>query len=262
MPESIGASGGNRAQRACRREKGAPIGAEIPPAVQRFRTDYRAAYLPRFYRGWLHFAFTTLGCLAVIGVAISRVHEVRWHQWLAIPLTFLLANAVEYLGHKNAMHKRVRGLSLVFRRHTLQHHHFYTHDAMAAESSRDFHMTLFPPVLLLFFLGAIAGPIAAALFVFVSANAGWLFLANAMGYFLAYEWLHFSYHLPPDSFVGRLWVVRVLRRHHTAHHDQALMGRWNFNITFPICDAILGTTHPSSRSPGGNGIEEGQHLRP
>jgi len=236
---------------------------ETPPDdVQRFREEYRSSHIGRFYRGWLHFSFTTLGCLLTIGFAISRIDDVLWHQWLTIPATFFLANAVEYAGHKNAMHRPVRGLTLVFRRHTLQHHHFYTHDAMAAESSRDFHMTLFPPVLLLFFLGAIAAPIGAALFLFVSANAGWLFLANAMGYFLLYEWLHFSYHLHPDSRVGRLWPVRVLRRHHTAHHDKALMGRWNFNITFPICDALLGTTHASSRSPTGNAIEEGQHLRP
>ncbi len=234
---------------------------QIPGEVRRFREEYRAAHIGGWYRGWAHFTFTTLGCLLAIGVSIARVHDIVWHQWLAIPLTFLFANAVEYAGHRYVMHLPRPGLGVVFRRHTLQHHHFYTHDAMAAESARDFHMTLFPPVLLLFFLGAIAAPIGAALFLFVSANAGWLFVANAMGYFLLYEWLHFSYHLPPDSLVGRFWLVRALRLHHAAHHDIGLMGRWNFNITFPICDALLRTTH-TSRSLPGNAIEERQHLRP
>lgn len=237
---------------------------EVPEEVVRFRKAYRATEIGRRYSGWGHFAFTTAGCLATIAFAVSQAHDVLWHQWLSIPLTFLLANGVEYAGHKLVMHRPRPGLGLVFRRHTLQHHHFYTHDAMAAESARDFHMTLFPPVLLLFFFGAIASPIGVFLFLVVSANAGWLFVATAMGYFLCYEWLHFSYHLKPESLVGRFWLVRILRRHHTAHHDLALMGRWNFNITFPIFDALLGTTHAAgaSRSPSGNAIEEGQHLRP
>lgn len=213
----------------------------IPESVQNFRAHYRASEIPARYRGWAHFAFTTTGSLAVIAFAATRVHGVLWHHWLTLPLTFVFANLVEYWGHKNVMHVPRPGLRLIHKRHTLQHHHFYTHDAMAAESPRDFKMTLFPPILLVFFLGAIAGPIGAALFLFVGENTGWLFVATAMGYFLAYEWLHFSYHLPPDSAIGRLRLVRVLRRHHTAHHDLARMGRANFNITFPIFDWVLGT---------------------
>ena len=219
-----------------------------PESVVKFREAYRASEISPRYRGWVHFAFTTTACLATIVFAATRVHDVLWHQWLTLPLTFVFANLVEYLGHRFVMHVPRPGLRLIHKRHTLQHHHFYTHDAMAAESARDFKMTLFPPVLLVFFLGAIAAPIGAALFLFVSANSGWLFLAMAMGYFLTYEWLHFSYHLHPDSTVGRFWLVRVLRRHHTAHHDLALMGRANFNITFPIFDAVLGTGAQGSRS--------------
>jgi sterol desaturase/sphingolipid hydroxylase (fatty acid hydroxylase superfamily) len=103
-------------------------------------------------------------------------------------------------------------------------------------------MVLFPPVMLFFFLGAIATPLAAVLFLCVSANTGWLFVVVAMGYFLTYEVLHFAYHLHPDSWVWRLPFMAALRRHHTRHHDLALMGRYNFNITFPICDRLFGTT--------------------
>ena len=75
-----------------------------------------------------------------------------------------------------------------------------------------------------------------------TANVARLFVATAVGYFLTYEWLHFAYHQPPDSAVGRLGLVRALRRHHTIHHDHAQMQKHNFNITFPICDTIFGTT--------------------
>jgi sterol desaturase/sphingolipid hydroxylase (fatty acid hydroxylase superfamily) len=63
-----------------------------------------------------------------------------------------------------------------------------------------------------------------------------------MSYFLTYEALHFAYHLHPESWVGRLPLMDVLRRHHTRHHDPKLMGLYNFNITFPICDRVFGTS--------------------
>ena len=62
-----------------------------------------------------------------------------------------------------------------------------------------------------------------------------------MAYVLSYEWLHLAYHLPPDSFVGRLPPIRFLRRHHATHHDPRLMMRWNFNITIPLWDLVRGT---------------------
>ncbi|HUE39224.1 MAG TPA: hypothetical protein VMR29_06945, partial [Candidatus Binatia bacterium] len=56
-----------------------------------------------------------------------------------------------------------------------------------------------------------------------------------------YELSHLSYHLPPTSFVGRRWLVRVLRQHHARHHDPRLMQRWNFNVTIPFWDWVQGT---------------------
>ncbi len=95
--------------------------------------------------------------------------------------------------------------------------------------------------------GVVATPVGALLFWFFSANAGWLYVTVAMSYFLTYEWLHFAYHLPEGTLVGRLPFVAALRRHHTRHHDLALMGKYNFNITFPICDWLYGTTYRAAR---------------
>jgi hypothetical protein len=214
-----------------------------------FRDEYRKRAIGPRYSGWLHFAFTTIACLAAIGFALSRVRQPSVLELATVPIAFLIANAAEYFGHKGPMHRAAPGLRLIFQRHTLDHHHFFTHESMACESSRDFQIMLFPPILLIFFFGAIAGPLAALLFFFVSANAGWLFLAVGMGYFLTYEWLHFCYHLTPDSRVGRIGVVRALRRHHATHHDLAKMGRYNFNITFPICDSVFGTTYRAEARP-------------
>jgi hypothetical protein len=213
----------------------------LPAQVLAFRGEYRAKLIGPRYSGALHFAFTSVGSLAVIGFALSQVRDPTPAELLTLPLTFLLANFVEYRGHEGPMHRAWRPLALLFERHTLQHHRFFTHEAMGYESPRDYKMVLFPPVMLLFFLGAIGLPIGAVLFRLASSNVALLYLASAMGYFLTYEWLHFCHHLPEASWTSRVGVLRALRRHHQAHHDPARMTRWNFNITFPVCDALFRT---------------------
>ena len=98
-------------------------------------------------------------------------------------------------------------------------------------------------LLLLFFIVCFALPVGIPLALLAGANVGWLFALTAVGYFLNYEWLHFSYHTPEGSWMARLPGVAALRRHHLRHHDQALMSRYNFNITYPIADRLFGTLY-------------------
>jgi sterol desaturase/sphingolipid hydroxylase (fatty acid hydroxylase superfamily) len=67
-----------------------------------------------------------------------------------------------------------------------------------------------------------------------------------------YEVSHLSYHLPPESFVGRRRLVRWLREHHARHHDPRLMQKWNFNVTIPFWDWIRGTIAPKDIVPLGD----------
>ncbi len=210
--------------------------------IRAFRDQYRKENVGSHYSGWAHVGFTLVASLGAIAFACTRVHAPRLAEWAVLPLGFLFANVSEYFGHKGPMHRPVRALRILFQRHAREHHRFFTSEAMHYESPRDFKMVLFPPVMLFFFLGALATPLAAILFWAVSPNAGWLFVAVAMSYFLTYEALHFAYHLQPDSWVGRLPFMDVLRRHHSRHHDPKLMGRYNFNITFPICDRLFRTS--------------------
>ncbi|HLL06743.1 MAG TPA: hypothetical protein VK539_39585 [Myxococcaceae bacterium] len=70
----------------------------LPDSVARFRQEYSRQEPGRHYRGWAHFAFTSLGSLAVIGLSLSRLSEVRPLEWLTVPVSFLVANLAEYLG--------------------------------------------------------------------------------------------------------------------------------------------------------------------
>ena len=210
--------------------------AQSPAA---FRAQAREGIGP-LYSGVLHFAFTSALALSVIGWALSRVHQPGW-ALLTVPVTFAYANLVEYFGHKGPMHRPARGLRLVYERHTLLHHAFFTDREMHIGSARDLKLVLFPPVLIVFFFGLFAAPAFFLLRATLSGNVAALFVATAMGYFLTYEWLHLAYHLEVPAIAA---LLGPLRRHHQAHHDPQAMSRHNFNITFPICDAIFGTTRP------------------
>jgi sterol desaturase/sphingolipid hydroxylase (fatty acid hydroxylase superfamily) len=223
--------------------------ASVDDSVEAFRTEYRREHIGKRYSGWGHFALTTSTSIAAIVFAASRTNDLRPTEWLAIPVTFLIANTGEYLGHRGPMHHPQRGLGILYDRHTRQHHRFFTHDAMPCASSRDFKMVLFPPAMLVFFLGVLATPIGLLLFLVAGANVACLYVATLMAYFLAYEWLHLAYHARDDSLLARLPLLASLRRHHALHHDPRLMSRYNFNITFPIGDRVFGTNVSHSDLP-------------
>jgi Fatty acid hydroxylase superfamily len=91
------------------------------------------------------------------------------------------------------------------------------------------------------FLGAFGTPVALAVGLLLSANAGWLFAITGLLYFLNYEYLHLAYHLPEHHWVSRLPFMARLKRLHTLHHDQSQMAHRNFNITYPLGDWLFGT---------------------
>jgi hypothetical protein len=211
--------------------------------VGSFRATFRRDHIGRHYHGWLHLGFTSVVCVLVIAASVSQLdHVVPW-EWLTVPLTFLYGNLVEYFGHRGPMHHPVRGLRIIYERHARQHHRFFRDDAMAFDHSRDFKAVLFPPVLIVFYLFAFALPAGVLLSWLFSDNVAWLFVATAVAYFLNYELLHFAYHAAPGSRISRLPFMDRLRRLHTLHHRPALMGRFNFNITYPIGDLLFGTLY-------------------
>ena len=209
--------------------------------VNRYRREFRATQIGPHYRGIAHACFTFGVGIAVIVLAVMSVHEVRPIEWLTVPLTFLYANLSEYFGHRGPMHHPRRGLRIIYERHAGQHHRFFTSDAMALEGARDLKVVLFPILMITFFLLCFALPVGLLLGWLASSNVAWLFIATAVAYFLNYEALHWIYHLPASSALGRVPLVARLRRLHQLHHDPRLMAHYNFNITYPIGDLLFGT---------------------
>lgn len=210
-------------------------------SLEAFRERYRADSVSPSYRGWRHFALTNGMVAMAVALCASQLHAIRAWEWWVVPATAMYANLAEYLGHRFVMHRLRRGFGLIYRRHVKQHHRFFTHTAMAVDSTRDFKAVLFPPILIGLFLGGFGAPVAWLIGVSFSANAAWLFAITGLLYFLNYEYLHLAYHLPESSWVVRLPGFARLRRLHQTHHDQTLMTDCNFNITYPIGDWLFRT---------------------
>jgi hypothetical protein len=212
-------------------------------SVDTARNAFRERRIGPHYSGPLHLA-TTVGVSVLVAlVSAAQLENIRPLEWLTVPVTFLYANLSEYLGHRGPMHHKTRFLTKVFERHSIEHHSFFTDKASTFDSSRDYKAVLFPPVLLLFFIGCFAIPVGALLYWLISPNVCFLFVLTAVLYFLNYELLHFAYHADPASWIGRLPFMGRLRQHHINHHNRQLMTRYNFNITYPICDRLFGTLY-------------------
>ena len=211
------------------------------------RNSFRERRIGPRYSGPLHLATTISVSVLVALLSAAQLDDVRPLEWLTVPLTFLYANLSEYLGHRGPMHHKTRFLKKLFERHSIEHHAFFTDKAPVFDSSRDYKAVLFPPILLVFFIGGFAIPVGALLYWLFSPNVCFLFVLTAVVYFLNYELLHFAYHADPASWIGRLPLIGRLRRHHVTHHNRRLMTRYNFNITYPICDWLFGTLYREER---------------
>ena len=211
--------------------------------VERARAKFRKVQISPSYSGRLHLFATLVVTLSVITASLWFLQSPSWIEWLTVPITFAYANLSEYLGHKGPMHHPTKLLALIYRRHTIEHHSFFTDVEDTIESPDDFKAVMFPPIMLLFFFGAFATPVAVLIYFVLGVNVALLFVFTSTSYFLIYELLHLSYHLDKSSWPAKLPFMAQLRHHHTVHHNRDLMADHNFNITFPICDAIFGTTY-------------------
>lgn len=207
------------------------------------KRDQLAAAIPPGYPGRLHFlAINLLGAAAIAACLLGLRQPTPWMAaW--VPGFFLFANLVEWAVHRGPMHRLRPGriARSLYERHARQHHVMFTHESMQLRRACELKLVLFPwfvfPLLML-----ATAPLPLALGLLVSLDHALLFLASCVAYYLLYEWLHTLHHWPQATWIGRRRLVAFLRRHHTRHHDPALMTRGNFNVSFPLADLLLGTT--------------------
>jgi hypothetical protein len=214
--------------------------ALTPDRVQAYRVDYRNEIIPSRYHGWRHLATITGICVAAIAIALARMDSITWRELLIVPTAWIFSNLAEYAVHRGPMH-HLTALERLYKRHTSQHHRFFSREMMAVDSTRDFHVTLFPPWLSLFFVGLIGVPMAMVVYLLFGHDVALLFYAAVVFYYMFYEWVHLGAHLPTTSLLARAPLIRFARVHHGLHHDPGKMRRANFNFAIPLGDWLFGT---------------------
>jgi hypothetical protein len=209
----------------------------VPSGVHERRRAEIVATIPSRYSPALHLAIPSILGLSVMLAAALRIRELSFIELLAVPITYVSALALEWRAHKSILHGRIWPLDVLYVRHELHHHVIYTGDDMAMRNKREMRLILMPAYAIVLAFSLVV-PLAAVAWLLVSRNVAMLIVVTSMLFFLSYEWLHLSYHLPPDSRIGRLSFVARLRELHRRHHDPRLMKRWNFNVTIPLFDVI------------------------
>lgn len=198
------------------------------------------ASIPKNYSPLKHFLVPALIGWSLIILSFLNLSSVFWLSWLTIPLTIFILFGFEWVVHKHILHQRRWGLSELFIKHEQMHHCLYHQHRMALSNYRELYLILMPVYAILLVFGLLVPPFM-LLFWLWSTNVAWLMLGTAMAYFLAYEWLHCCYHLPANHWLGRNRLIVYLRKLHASHHHPAHMKHWNFNVTVPVFDRLLGT---------------------
>ncbi len=215
--------------------------ALTPERVRAFREDYRRERISPRYHGWLHFIAINVVCVVAIIASLLRIDVLRWSDLIVVPLAWIAANLVEYAMHRGPMHHLGFGLASLYKRHTSEHHRFFSRECMEVDEARDFQVTLFPTWMALLFVGVIGTPLALAVGWLFGRDVGLLCYAALVLYYLVYEWAHLGAHMREDSWIGRLPLIARARHHHGLHHDPARMRRANFNFAVPLGDWLFGT---------------------
>ena len=212
----------------------------MTPRQEAFRADYRARISP-WYSGLAHVVVIAFIGILTIWYAADHVHNPTLAEWVVVPATFLGTNFFEWALHRFLLHRPVPGFMGIYKRHTLAHHQFFTDGEPTIDNARDFRITFFPPYAFTTFI-CISAAGAWVLSLIWSANAGWLLVCTTAGVYLNYELFHWGCHVKDDRIVRRIPFMNTIRRHHIAHHNQAIMMGMNMNLTYPIADWLFGTS--------------------
>lgn len=225
--------------------------ASLPFGSQQYRDHFRATTVDRVggRLGGKLYALVNLAVLLTILTALV-VAMPAWpaHFLLLLPAYFLFINGLEYALHRFPMHRKMKGAEMVYE-HVTIHHNFYCDRNFYFEEPRDFYAAILPYYI---FIGlSVVIAVASGLVYLIGGLDDAMFFALCgYGYYLLYELLHFSYHAGENAFVKKLPFIRKFSRAHILHHQAKLMAHYNFNITFPIWDWLLGTSYKGPKPDG------------
>lgn len=214
---------------------------EIVLRSNTFRDEYRSN-TPSWYRGEMHLAFTLCFTFGVLFYCFNQIYQSTWLEWIAIVIPmFLFGNWAEWAGHRYLLHSPKSVLKSAYKRHVSTHHQFFSHKTLSYKGQQDWRALLFPPFAPVLFVASAVLP-ALLIGLVWNKNAAYIAVSTMATYYLMYEGLHTLSHIENNSFLDSLPLINTVRRMHVLHHNPDFMHTRNFNLTFPICDALFGTS--------------------
>ena len=172
---------------------------------------------------------------------LSIVEFIIWFATI-----YVIVSIYENLVHKIFMHNKFfpkRAYDLmpylidVFESHAVRHHAIwyrkfdYEPDPVGHnENLKILYLDLFSMLL-------VTSPVWGALMWFNTA-AGIFYIGLFFLHRFLWNTLHCQMHIPEDVFFRKWGVYRYLARHHFLHHQDT---KKNFNVVFPLADALIGT---------------------
>lgn len=209
---------------------------------ERFREEFLAS-VPKWYRGEAQVALLVLLPVFTIGYCWVNIENSVWWQWALMAPVLLAGNFFEWAAHRYLLHGKVKGFELAFWRHVGVHHHYFTHHNMLYSGHKALLAQLFPPYAVVAFI-LIAIPPALVVGALWSPNVAYIMVLSMAANYLIYEGLHTASHLDHDKhpYLKAIPLVNTVRRTHRVHHNLRYMQTHNFNLTWPIADAIMGTS--------------------
>lgn len=158
-------------------------------------------------------------------------------QTLAGVFCILYGSFFEWYWHKYWMHQP-RPPKEAFHGHTIVHHGIYKGDEsfFLGEEDHPQHILLKPYALPAIIVAHL--PIVLAIEFFLVRNVALGALIATILYFVVYEYMHWTMHVPGGKWVERFRWFQFLRAHHKLHHRYHMK---NFCVLFPLADWVMGS---------------------
>jgi len=151
-------------------------------------------------------------------------------QVVGIALGFLTSSLVEYMLHKEYLHRDDN------MHHITKHHNDYHGEKSYSIPGSKWNEIASSPAYIISNI-LIYLPLS-VLAYFASVPFGSAFTMTAVGYTLWVEIAHFWYHAPLNSSIEKTSVFKFIKEHHRQHH---IIYNKNYGIGSSIWDRILGT---------------------
>lgn len=200
--------------------------------------DKALSEVPKWYNPYLHLILPPVIGLSIILFCVLQLSSVTVFEVIFGGLFLFGMFGIEWFIHRNILHAKFPLLSYLYRMHIL-HHGLYNHETMQLKDKKEFYYILIPIyAIFLVFLGLIPFSL---LFGLLGTNLHYITMIVGVSFFIIYEFLHLSYHMPVDHYLYRVVQKLGLAKLHTSHHNLDYMKKYNFNVTFPVFDRIMKT---------------------